>query len=203
MPYENAMLYATGIVILNACNALLMSNALIKGLHNALKVRTAICSVIYRKVIKHFIYFTLVDFLIKNTVRIIQEHHTLSSTFSIFQSLRLSHTAFGETAPGKVVNLLSNDVGRFDYASILVNALWMAPLLTLIIGVLLWQEIGWAGVIGIMIVFVIVPIQSVSKQKFTTNIFRMIYAWHIGLTHPRYFFSIDQVIPAGWRLDCA
>lgn len=80
-----------------------------------------------------------------------------------FQSLRLSQTALGETAPGKVVNLLSNDVNRFDFVTLFLNSMWIAPLATLIIGTLLWHEIGIAGLIGIGIVFIVVPIQSKSK----------------------------------------
>lgn len=66
--------------------------------HNGMKVRVAICSLIYRK------------------------------------ALRLSHTALGETSPGKLVNLLSNDVNRFDWATFFVNSLWVSPLLTFIVG---------------------------------------------------------------------
>lgn len=76
------------------------------------------------------------------------------------KALRLSQTALGQTAPGKVVNLLSNDVNRFDIVSLFVNAMWTAPLMALIVGYLLWIEVGWAGMIGIAIVFIVVPIQS-------------------------------------------
>lgn len=60
--------------------------------------------------------------------------------FFVFQSLRLSQTALGETAPGKVVNLLSNDVSRFDMISLLLNTLWTAPVLSIIVTCLLWRE---------------------------------------------------------------
>lgn len=75
------------------------------------------------------------------------------------QALRLSQTALGDAPPGKVVNLLSSDVYRFDVMSMFIHALWTAPLMTLIIGYLLWTEIRWAGMVGIGIVFIIVPIQ--------------------------------------------
>lgn len=52
--YENAILYATGIVVLIAGNAILMNTFLVKALHNALKVRVAMCSIVYRKVRGHF-----------------------------------------------------------------------------------------------------------------------------------------------------
>lgn len=58
------------------------------------------------------------------------------------------------------MNLLSNDVNRFELVVIFLNYLWTAPLLTLIIGVLLWIETGMAGLIGVAVIFVIVPIQS-------------------------------------------
>lgn len=84
----------------------------------------------------------------------------LCSLPTFLQALKLSHTALGETAPGKVVNLLSNDVNRFDLISLLINSMWTAPTLAFIVGILLWFEIGWAGVIGIAIVFIVVPVQS-------------------------------------------
>lgn len=76
------------------------------------------------------------------------------------QALKLSHTALGGTSPGKVVNLLSNDVNRFDLVTLLFNCFWTGPVLTIIIGILLWHEIGWAAVIGIAIAVSVVPLQS-------------------------------------------
>lgn len=82
--------------------------------------------------------------------------------------MRLSHTALGDTAPGKVVNLLSNDVNRFDIVSLVVNSMWNAPLMTIIAGYLLWREAQWAGIVGISVVFVVVPIQ-VYAGKFSSK----------------------------------
>lgn len=89
----------------------------------------------------HFIIFF---FLIKN----------------IFKTLRLSHATVENTSNGKVMNLLSNDVYRFDTMSMFLNAMWTAPLLVLTVGYLLWLEVQWAGMLGLLIVFIIVPIQS-------------------------------------------
>lgn len=74
--------------------------------------------------------------------------------------MKLSQTALGETETGKVVNLLSNDVNRFDFVSMFLNSMWTAPLLSIIVGILLYYEIGIAGIIGMVIVFIVVPIQS-------------------------------------------
>jgi ATP-binding cassette subfamily C (CFTR/MRP) protein 4 len=89
-----------------------------------MKVRVAVCSIIYRK------------------------------------ALKLSLTALGETAPGKVVNLLSNDVNRFDIVSIFIHSMWLSVIVTIIVGYLLWAEAGLAGLIGIIIIGIVTPIQS-------------------------------------------
>lgn len=61
------------------------------------------------------------------------------------------------------MNLLSNDVYRFDAMSMFLNAMWTAPLLVVTVGYLLWVEIQWAGMFGLLVVFIIVPIQSKSR----------------------------------------
>lgn len=75
--------------------------------------------------------------------------------------MRLSQTALGETAPGKIVNLLSNDVSGFELMNACINALWLGPLLSLIVAISLWGEIGYAGLIGIIIILIIVQVQSI------------------------------------------
>lgn len=82
-------------------------------------------------------------------------------SFKPFQSLQLSQRALSDTAPGKLVNLLSNDVNRFDIVSVVMHPLWTSPIMTIIAGFILWNEIRFAGMIGMAIVFLIVPIQSI------------------------------------------
>uniref|UniRef100_A0A182X2U3 Uncharacterized protein n=1 Tax=Anopheles quadriannulatus TaxID=34691 RepID=A0A182X2U3_ANOQN len=76
------------------------------------------------------------------------------------KSLRLARNALGDTSPGKMVNLMSNDVNRFDIASYLVCFMWTSPLVMLLASVLLWYEIGWSGVAGLVAIVIITPIQS-------------------------------------------
>lgn len=126
MKYHVAFMFASGIVIFSALNALIFNHIYQLAFHNGLKVRVAVCSLIYRK------------------------------------ALRLSQTALGETSPGKMVNLLTNDVNRFHWATFFGNSLWVSPVLTLIIGILLWFEIGIPGLIGIIVIFTVVPLLSKS-----------------------------------------
>uniref|UniRef100_A0A182P628 Uncharacterized protein n=1 Tax=Anopheles epiroticus TaxID=199890 RepID=A0A182P628_9DIPT len=76
------------------------------------------------------------------------------------KSLRLARNALGDTSPGKMVNLMSNDVNRFDIASYLVCFMWTSPLVMVLAAVLLWYEIGWSGVLGLVAIVIITPIQS-------------------------------------------
>lgn len=76
------------------------------------------------------------------------------------KALRLSQTALGETSPGKMVNLLSNDVCRIDWALYFYNFIWISPLLTVIVTFLVWFHIGLAGLIGIVVVLTTVPMLS-------------------------------------------
>lgn len=69
--------------------------------------------------------------------------------------------SLGKIATGQVVNLLSNDVSRFDLAVIGLHALWIMPILILIISYFLWQEVGISCLAGILTMALIsLPIQG-------------------------------------------
>lgn len=57
-----------------------------------------------------------------------------------------------------MVNLLSNDVNRLEYVIFFLNSIWISPLLTIIVAYLMWHKVGVAGLIGIMIIFIVAPI---------------------------------------------
>lgn len=61
---------------------------------------------------------------------------------------------------GQVVNLLSNDVNRFDIAVIFLHYLWLGPLETIIVTYFLWQEIDWASCVGVAVLLLFIPLQG-------------------------------------------
>lgn len=72
------------------------------------------------------------------------------------------------------MNLLANDVNRFDVVSIFVHTLWASPLCVILIGILLYYEIGWASFVGIFVIFLVVPLQC-KYCKYFRKIFNKIY----------------------------
>ncbi|XP_049854957.1 ATP-binding cassette sub-family C member 4-like [Schistocerca gregaria] len=86
--------------------------------------------------------------------------------------IRLSKTAAGQTGAGQMVNLLSNDVSRFDMVPMFIHFVWLTPLQTIIAAWFIWEAVGWASIIGIVGIFLqTVPVQSYMSQL--TSKFRL------------------------------
>ncbi|XP_015366052.1 PREDICTED: probable multidrug resistance-associated protein lethal(2)03659 [Diuraphis noxia] len=81
------------------------------------------------------------------------------------KALRLSQTSLGETTVGQVVNLLSNDVNRFDIAFIFIHFLWVGPLQSIVVTYFLWQELGVSSLVGVAIFLVFIPLQGWLGKK--------------------------------------
>lgn len=75
------------------------------------------------------------------------------------KALRLSKTALGQTTAGQVVNLLSNDVNRFDVCVLFAHQLWVGPVETIIITYLMYLQVGLAAVIGVLCMLMFIPLQ--------------------------------------------
>ena len=58
------------------------------------------------------------------------------------KALKLSNSALGQTTVGQMVNLLSNDVNRFDQTFLFIHYLWCGPLQLILVTSLLYQRIG-------------------------------------------------------------
>lgn len=60
--------------------------------------------------------------------------------------LRLNHVSLAKTAAGQLINLMSNDVQRFDNAAIFWHYLWIMPLQTAVGFYVMYSYIGLAAV---------------------------------------------------------
>ncbi|XP_050313562.1 probable multidrug resistance-associated protein lethal(2)03659 [Anthonomus grandis grandis] len=81
------------------------------------------------------------------------------------KSLRLSKTALGQTTVGQVVNLLSNDVNRFDVAVLFAHHLWLGPVQTIICTYFMYLQVGLSAVIGVILLIVFIPVQVYLGKK--------------------------------------
>ncbi|OCT92610.1 hypothetical protein XELAEV_18015666mg [Xenopus laevis] len=84
------------------------------------------------------------------------------------KALRLSNTAMGKTTTGQIVNLLSNDVNKFDQVTIFLHFLWAGPLQAIAVTVLLWMEIGPSCLAGMAVLIILMPLQLCLGKFFTS-----------------------------------
>ncbi|KAG1677884.1 Multidrug resistance-associated protein 4 [Nymphon striatum] len=74
--------------------------------------------------------------------------------------LKLSHESLNKTSVGQIINILSNDLQKFDLAIMYINYAWIVPLQLLIVGWILWIKVGKIGIIGLSVFVLFVPLQS-------------------------------------------
>uniref|UniRef100_A0A452VN02 Multidrug resistance-associated protein 4 n=1 Tax=Ursus maritimus TaxID=29073 RepID=A0A452VN02_URSMA len=84
------------------------------------------------------------------------------------KGLRLSNRAMGKTTTGQIVNLLSNDVNKFDQVTIFLHFLWAGPLQAIAVTALLWMEIGISCLAGIAVLIILLPLQSCLGKLFSS-----------------------------------
>ncbi|KAJ8983674.1 hypothetical protein NQ317_003462 [Molorchus minor] len=121
--------YAALIVTSTLLIVLCFHNYQLWAMHLGLKIRVAVCSLIYRK------------------------------------ALKLNNKALAQTTVGQMVNLLSNDVGRFNQAVTHINFIWMAPLQLIIISYLLYVYVGIIGLVGTAFLLLFTPCQMYMGKK--------------------------------------
>ncbi|XP_045152303.1 ATP-binding cassette sub-family C member 4 isoform X2 [Echinops telfairi] len=84
------------------------------------------------------------------------------------KALHLSNSAMGKTTTGQIVNLLSNDVNKFDQVTIFLHFLWAGPLQAIAVTALLWMEIGISCLAGMAVIIVLLPLQSCIGKLFSS-----------------------------------
>ncbi|XP_060888186.1 ATP-binding cassette sub-family C member 4-like [Labrus mixtus] len=84
------------------------------------------------------------------------------------KALCLSSSAMGKTTTGQIVNLLSNDVNKFDDVTIFLHFLWVGPLQAAAVVGLLWVEIGASCLVGMVVLMFLMPVQTLFGRLFST-----------------------------------
>ncbi|CAF1620969.1 unnamed protein product, partial [Adineta ricciae] len=91
------------------------------------------------------------------------------STIIYKRLLSLSTSSMIQTTTGQIVNLISNDVGKFEELSVSIHLLWAAPLEAMIVFVLIWFEIGLPTLFGYGVLLLLVPLQLIFSKQFGKN----------------------------------
>lgn len=76
------------------------------------------------------------------------------------KSLSLKKSAMAEGLNGQMINILSNELSRFDYTLCFLYDCWKGPLELLLFGYFIYQQIGVAAFAGIAFITLFVPLQS-------------------------------------------
>lgn len=74
--------------------------------------------------------------------------------------MRMTKSFTVDGLDGRVINLMTNDVLRFNNSMLFLHLLWKGPLEILVFSYFLHREIGWYGFIGIGFILSFAPIQS-------------------------------------------
>jgi len=61
---------------------------------------------------------------------------------------------------GQVINLMSNDVSKFDWAISFIQDLWKGPFETILIGYFIYREMSYAGLVGLAFLLAFMPLQG-------------------------------------------
>ena len=72
------------------------------------------------------------------------------------------------TTTGQMINLISNDVSKFEELGINFQLIWEAPLEAIIVFGLIWNEIGIPTLFGYSVLLLLVPLQLFFSNRFGT-----------------------------------
>ncbi|XP_060517421.1 probable multidrug resistance-associated protein lethal(2)03659 isoform X2 [Cylas formicarius] len=83
--------------------------------------------------------------------------------------MRLNKRSQGQTAAGQVINLLSNDVQRFDFVAVFLHYLWIMPFQVILVSYFIWQEVGISSLAGILsMALCTLPVQAYLSKLTST-----------------------------------
>lgn len=83
--------------------------------------------------------------------------------------LKLNQASVGQTAIGQIVNIMSNDVNRFDEFAIFVAYLLIGPIQACMVIYIIYQNLGLglSSLVGLAMLFAFIPFQSFMGKMFS------------------------------------
>ncbi|CAJ1079463.1 multidrug resistance-associated protein 4 [Xyrichtys novacula] len=84
------------------------------------------------------------------------------------KALFLDSKALAKTTTGQIVNLLSNDVNKFDEMTLYLHFMWIVPLQAATVLILLMYAIGPSCLAGMAVLFILMPLQTMFGHLFSS-----------------------------------
>ncbi|XP_050068097.1 ATP-binding cassette sub-family C member 4-like [Anopheles maculipalpis] len=81
------------------------------------------------------------------------------------KALRITKAAGTDGMTGQVINLMSNDVAKFDTATGFVHDIWKGLIELLVLGYFIYRQIGISGLFGIAFLLSFIPLQAWLGKK--------------------------------------
>ncbi|XP_014219727.1 multidrug resistance-associated protein 4-like [Copidosoma floridanum] len=101
----------------------------------------------------------------------IVHHHTNQGLLEVGMRLRIACSSLiyrkttklssaGQAAGGLIINLLSNDVARFDLVFLFLHYVWIMPIQGVLVTYLIWRQVGISSLVGVLFIVVLtLPVQ--------------------------------------------
>ncbi|XP_008326492.1 multidrug resistance-associated protein 4 isoform X3 [Cynoglossus semilaevis] len=83
------------------------------------------------------------------------------------KALSLNNAAFTKTTTGQIVNLMSNDVNKFDEVTLYLHFMWIGPLQAAVVILLLMNAIGPSCLAGMAVLLILMPVQTMFGRLFS------------------------------------
>ncbi|KAF5283717.1 hypothetical protein FQR65_LT13752 [Abscondita terminalis] len=135
---------------------------LISSLSNADNDRNK--SDIYIHATKLIIYSFLIVFIntpvITNGYLLGLKLRSVCSFMVYRKSLKLSKTAFAKLSSGQMMNIISNDIKKFEKYTLNTHFLWIGPVQTAVLSYFMYQEVGYSAFVGILFLLCFIPLFS-------------------------------------------
>lgn len=81
------------------------------------------------------------------------------------KSLRILKASAEDGQNGKIINILSSDLPRFDTAFTFAHEMWEGPIQTLLFLAVIYWQIGLAGIIGVVFLLAFSPLQGNGRKR--------------------------------------
>lgn len=77
------------------------------------------------------------------------------------KALKILRASAEEGQNGKIINILSSDLARFELAFAFLHDIWDGPFEMILFLIVIYWQISWAGVIGVVFMLAFIPLQGI------------------------------------------